>query len=305
MINNFRRAFMCISTLVFMSCGDSIDDANKRNENWSWWVDHESGKGQWIPIGGENPVKNGSYTLFYCNGKIYKKGKLLNGKQLDTAYYNDIKGNPHSYTFAVGDSIHHRFIKDGYNVQHDQLGKVKGKGIVKDHVFGDKWTTYYENGKIRVLQNLENDTGWVTTYYENGNVKDSSYQFKKGRLIQIKTWYKGGKISSINDYKSANLMGIVKLFYENGVVRDSGLVVNGLAEGKVVKRFENGQIQFITHMKKNKPHGFQQAFYDNGQVKLEVYMKDNLAHGELKEYDESGKLIRHAIYNKGALIETK
>lgn len=297
---NFRFFYFLVLTLIITSCSDNIKDTSKRNENWGWWIDSKSGKGMWVPVKGGNTDKSGSYSLFYYNGKLYKTGKLLNGKEVDTTYYYDINGHRQSYTFLIKDSVNSRFFKDGLNIQYNQLGQVTSRAIIKNHELGDKSTTYYENGQVKTLRNLFNNTGWITKYYENGNVEDSIYQYRKNELVSVKNWYESGKIKAINSYKSPKPM-VAMLFYENGVVKDSGLLVNGLAEGKVVKRFENGQIHFLVHFKNNKPHGLQKEFYDNGKLKFEVNMNNNVPDGELNGYDENGKLIRHEIYENGTL----
>ncbi len=289
--------------ITFFGCGDSIENSNKRNENWVWWIDDNSHQGKWIPVKDKDGVKNGEYTRFYHNGKIFKKGKLKNGKLIDTVFYFTITGNPLSYSIPVGDSIHHYFIKDGYNIQMNQRGQIIGEGIVKNHVYGDQWKTYYYSGKIDVIQNLKNNFGWVTTYYENGNVRDSSYQYGAKGLYNIKSWYENGKIRKIFRYDPSYIKATVTEYFKNGAVDYSGTIINGLGEGRTLKYYESGKILGIVNRKNGQLDGYQQAFYENGKIKIEGYMKGNVADGEMKVFDEGGKLIKHDLYSKGTLIK--
>lgn len=304
MTTSFRIIYLCFLIQLLMSCNDSIDDSSKRNENWSWWVDAKSGKGEWIPNGNETTVKSGSYTKFYSNGRIYQKGKFIDGMRADTIFYYDIKGLLQFYSLRKNDTIHRYFITDGFKIQHNQLGKVIGKGLIKNHELGDKWTGYYDNGRVEFIQNLTNNIGWVTTYYPNGNVKDSSYQDDKHKLFNVKTWYQSGKPEYVNELKLGYLNGVSKLFYENGNLKDSGTLVNGLAEGKVITRYENGKIKGILNRKRGLLDGYQKAFYKNGKVQMEGDMKKDIADGEIKYFDENGLLIKHDLYDNGIFVKS-
>ena len=82
-----RLLIFIFFTFLLWSCNhNSIDDKEKRNENWCWWVDAKTNKGEWIPIKDETTVEKGKYTLFYSNGNLREKGKLNSGKRIDTIY---------------------------------------------------------------------------------------------------------------------------------------------------------------------------------------------------------------------------
>ena len=77
--------------LLLSACNKSgIDDSDKRNQNWVWWVDSKTGAATWIPCANNTSVMTGNYTTFFFNGKMQEKGKLIDGKNIDTAYVYDI-----------------------------------------------------------------------------------------------------------------------------------------------------------------------------------------------------------------------
>jgi hypothetical protein len=68
---------LSILAVILIGCASpGIDDVNKRNEKWAWWIDQSSGIGSWILIGDEKTFKSGHYTLFYRNGHIYQRIQL-------------------------------------------------------------------------------------------------------------------------------------------------------------------------------------------------------------------------------------
>jgi hypothetical protein len=76
----------------FCGCSSNgIDDASKRNKNWCWFVNKETGKGEWVPIKDETNLPDGEYSLFFSNGSIRQKGKLKDKKDCDTTFSSLLK----------------------------------------------------------------------------------------------------------------------------------------------------------------------------------------------------------------------
>lgn len=71
----------------------NIEQIKYRNQNWSWWFDLKKQKGMWIPISDTTTFKTGYYTLFFSNGNIREKGKLKEGRNIDTVFIFDLKEN--------------------------------------------------------------------------------------------------------------------------------------------------------------------------------------------------------------------
>jgi hypothetical protein len=67
-MNRIYQLVIVLGLIIAVGCNtESENNKDKRNENWCWWVDEDSGKGMWIPITNESSVKNGKFTLFYFN----------------------------------------------------------------------------------------------------------------------------------------------------------------------------------------------------------------------------------------------
>ncbi|OCX51118.1 hypothetical protein BEL04_20620 [Mucilaginibacter sp. PPCGB 2223] len=143
-----RYCIIILAAFTFIGCKDGIDDQSKRNDENCWWVDAKTGKGRWIPIGDHRTVKSGRYTLFYRNGKIFETGKLVEGKNVDTIFNYDKNGHLLEYVLLQQDTTNYYILTDGPKVYFYQNGGKKAEGIAKNHQIGDKWRTYYKNGRI-------------------------------------------------------------------------------------------------------------------------------------------------------------
>ena len=67
-----KTIIFVLALLTLWSCATNsieedkeyINDTNKRNENWCWFQDSDSGKGYWVKVGKFNTVKNGNKVFF-------------------------------------------------------------------------------------------------------------------------------------------------------------------------------------------------------------------------------------------------
>ena len=106
--------FFIFTITALYGCGNAdFNDADKRNENWIYWVDKKTGKASWILAGDETTVKDGRYTSFYKTGEIYQKGKLKKGKEIDTIYFYDLKEKLIKYKLIKPDTLVFYYVKDG------------------------------------------------------------------------------------------------------------------------------------------------------------------------------------------------
>lgn len=251
--------------LVFIySCNRAdFNDADKRNENWAYWID-ASGKASWIPITDNSNLENGSYTLFYKNGQIHQKGKLKNGKDVDTVSYYNLKGNLIRYDVLSSDTLNY-YVKNGNYISFFQNGTVYEKGIVKNHARGIEWTSYFETGKMKWNRKMIGQNKCVINYYDNGQASDSSCTVNGKNQGRKKFWYKNGQLQEVSDWKDDLQNGIYETFYENGKSKQKATWINGKREGKVEHWYENGQLEFIAFYKNGLLEGTSQDYYQNGK----------------------------------------
>lgn len=263
------RYFLAIIILIFfISCdSDNINDKSKRNENWAWWIDAKTIKGQWIPLS-ENPTwDNGKYTMFYSNGAVYEKGKIENGKNVDTIFSFDKNGKLFAYKIIKDDKVVDYFIKDGWITINRQDGNISTQGVVQNHLRGNNWVSYFENGNKKLVMDFTKDTGWQVSYFENGSVQDSSFRLKGyDSVYPIKSWYDNGNIAEIKHWKNRLRNGVSLTYYRNGVMKDSCNFIDGKRDGIAKQWFTNGRIKAYAEIKNDKPDGVIKEYDENGQV---------------------------------------
>jgi len=297
------KLILFVSILIYGCQRVDINNAEKRNENWVYWVDASTGEASWIKFsGGQTSVKNGRYTLFYKNGEIYEKGKLKNGKNVDTIFCFNLKGNLIKYKLVLPDTLMHYYIKNGPYIAYFQNGKVFEKGTVKEHKKENKWIRYSKKGYIDCIQNLENGTGSICWYYENGQISDSNYYNKDKIQGQIKLWYKNGQIKEISNWKDNIQNGVYETYYENGNPNQKVNWINGKLDGKSESWYENGQKRSISYNKCGLRDGNTKQWYSNGKMQLDAFFTLGKKNGRVIKYYENGTIQVDGTY-KNDLID--
>lgn len=292
---------MLFFALAFAGCKDDINDSSKRNADNCWWVDAKTGKGKWIPIGNQRTVKNGRYTLFYFDGKVYEKGRIVDGENVDTIFACDRNGEPAVYTFPKADTTIHYYLKDGPIQIFNQKGVVLAEGIIQNHRIGDKWKIYYENGKIRLIKNCTHGVGWINEYYESGTIKDSCLYDGQKKLC-VEQWFENGKVHIFCEIRGGNFNGAYKRYYSSGGLEFLTQNVDGRVYGAATGWYENGKLKFNGYIKNGQKQGHQIFYYDNGKIKGEGNYENDQPNGDIKFYDLAGKLTAIKTFKKGEEI---
>lgn len=102
-------------------------------------------------------IKNGDFILYFPNGKIEMKGKLVNDKNEGEWRYYLPDGTLQTVGFFKGD------VPDSIWTWYYQSGKVFEVGVFDSGARIGEWKTFDENGKLR-----------VSRIFENGAIKDST-----------------------------------------------------------------------------------------------------------------------------------
>ncbi len=319
-----KKLLLFISILIYSCQNVDINNVDKRNENWIYWIDSLTGKASWVPVGNQTTIKNGRYISFYKNGLIYDKGKLKNGKKVDTVYCFDINQNLIKYQLIMPDTIRHHYVNEGNYIAYYQNLEIIEKGIVKNHKLGDKWTRYYENGNIEFIQDFKNKDGITKWFYNNGQIKDSAYTIKGKNQGQAKFWYKNGQVREISNWSNGLQHGLYKLYYENGNQKELTNWTNGKpknceswynnGKNKVVKHYTNGLLDSIAkqwypngNLEKHlnfslgKMDGETIKYYENGNIQSEGFYKNGKQNGMFIFYNENGKSVKKESYLMGSL----
>jgi antitoxin component YwqK of YwqJK toxin-antitoxin module len=300
-----RSLFLIVIAVIVYSCKDNVNDKGKRNESWVWWVDAKTGKANWIPVEKDGlGVQNGKYTLFYFNGNVFAKGRLVNGQDVDTIFNFDIKGYLQEYRILSKDTMEY-FVQNGPIKMYYQSGAIKAIGEVKNHTYGDHWVTDFENGKHGYIRSLKNDTGWIMRYYDTGAIKDSTYVEGKNEF-SFKYFYPFpvGRLRKSVELQDNSDTGIQKEYYSSGRLKAICNLVNGVFNGKQTRWYEDGHLLDVGYRKNGVFDGGPQiAYYDNGKVQAIFNAKNGKPEGEVKRYDENGKLTADYIMQDGVVTK--
>lgn len=276
---------------MLISCGnDNINNRNKRNDKWAWWVDVKNENGKWIPLAEKATWQNGRYTKFYSDGTTYETGRIKNGLPTDTTFRYGINGKLSAYDIIKSDTIISYFLDDGLNKIYRQNFTLEGENFIQNHAWSGREIGYFKNGQKRYEENFSDNIGWVVTYFDNGQKKDSAYFFEKGKGFILKEWYDNGKLKMTVNANNGIQQEPHLEFYDNGQIKDSVYFFNGLQEGIGKHWRYNGKIQYQGEAKNGKVNGKVVEYYENGTIKVEGIFSNGINISN-KRYDETGKLI--------------
>ncbi|HEY0031309.1 MAG TPA: hypothetical protein VGC65_11160 [Bacteroidia bacterium] len=297
-----KKLLIVFILFSLFACNKGINDPEKRNENWSWWVDAKTGEGEWVPVADTTTVKSGTYTLFFSNGKIREKGTLLNGILIDTVYTYDIDEKLIKYGLIKPDTVSDYFIHEGAYRDYFPTGELKEEGVVKNHQRGQTWTRFYKNGKKEWIEKLIDRTGWTVSYYDNGQVSDSSYHIKGLGNGRAAHWYRNGQMREVGYWKDGLEHGETKIYYENGQLELIQNSVNGKLEGKREGWFESGQKKYLKWMKDGLAEGELITWYGSGKIKHKGSYKEDKEVGVHLLYHENGQLRTRGMFENGKQV---
>ena len=167
-------------------------------------------------------------------------------------------------------------------------GQKKLDGSYRKGLMNDKWTYYYENGKIRAQGRFINGDGsypdWIPDEYR---IKYPPYGGRNGKWTG---WYENGQKNDEGTWKDGNPNGKHIIWHENGQKLQELTYKNGKVEGLLTQWYEDGQKLLEGNYKDGKGEGLLTQWYENGGKKQEEIFKN----GELVtrmewEYYEDGK----------------
>ncbi|MDQ1164876.1 toxin-antitoxin system YwqK family antitoxin [Flavobacterium sp. SORGH_AS_0622] len=323
-----RLLFFTSILILIYGCNADINDKDKRNENWAYWIDSKTGKASWVPLKDVTTVKDGNYTSFYSSGSIYEKGKLKNGKNIDTIYWYDQNEKLIHLTFIKSNVYTQYYKYNGPYISYFQNGNVFEKGIIENHKFKDDWTRYYLNGQIEWSTNLKNGTGTKLWYFEDGQMSHST-DYVNGKIDGLnKSWHSNGQIKEISNWKNGIQNGLYESFFPDGKPESKTNWLNNRVDGKSEWWYQSGQKKNIIFYKSDLMDGYNKQwypngklhvegnfilgkkngkvarYYENGNIQAEGFFKDDKEDGIFKWYDKNGQIKNKIVYANGIVIDT-
>jgi len=290
--------------VIVVGCEQSnINDFNYRNDNWAWFINVKTGKGEWLPIAEKMSVSTGFYTLFYDTGEIFEEGFIKDSVAIDTARVYDKNYNLIKLIIFEGDEARYHYITDGEYEELFRSGELRFQGSVKNNKEYGLWVEYDKGGRIIWKANYTDNGFWSSRYYGNNLVRDSAYSENNKQQGIYKQWFENGKIAQITEWKDNLQNGNQVYFYENGQLRGKEFWINGKIDGYVKHYYPNGKVKYEDYFINGERHGLRIDYYDNGKIKSEQSFINGIADGIFKWYNGNGELYQVDTYENGELID--
>lgn len=210
--NLFILTLIMVTNLVSAQFTTIVEAAEKKNKLEEYIEYYDSGKVAFKSFKDKDGKLNGLSTLYYENGTIQAKGKLVNNLQEgEWEVYNEQSGKLELITnFEAGEVKSKKYFYES--------GKLKSfLPFVDDEIEG-LGHEYYEDGSIKVNAEFKNGefNGIFQLYYEDGSYEQEGtyvngkkegkwYYYKfSGYLYMIKT-YKDGKLIATEDVEEVDI----------------------------------------------------------------------------------------------------
>lgn len=226
---------------------------------------------------GDTIIKEGTYRIFYKNGKIWQEGNYKDGK-----------------------------LEGLWKTFHEN-GKLKQEVTYKNNLREGSSVIYYDDGLLYQELFYKNDLleGKVHIYhpyteekrlmevaeYRNDTLHGERVTYSEGGIIQSRVHYRQGKPN-----------GISEMYYDNGQISERAIVKDGVYEGEFVSFYKdsaNGPQKkcMYVHGKLNGPYT---GYYPNGGsvMMTGTYVNDSLQGEYIYYYPSKDKKS-----DKGLVLE--
>ncbi|AXT18960.1 hypothetical protein D7030_15010 [Flavobacteriaceae bacterium AU392] len=251
--------------LIFMFCFHAA--YSQQNGPFKEYHDNEQLKteGQYL-----NKIRVGDWKDYYKSGELSKTYTYHNGKPIGEwkSYYKNGR-------------LASKYI-------YDVNGKRK-----KEHV------SYYEDGSLSNITNLENGVYITRGYYDSSKLKYVR-QFESG---YYKEFLEDGTLLIVSNYLNNELSGSWKRYYKNGTVEWDVTYENGYRNGKYRSFYESGQLKVDGTIKNEKKNGKEFRYLENGQLNWKGNYTGGLLDKNWIKFDADGNEIEKIKFKKGALLD--
>ena len=301
------------STWVF------FDDEGRKSKIFDFALDQKNGCAQYLDTNGRvikevyfiEDVPQDEILEYYSNGKLKKRTKIENGKEVGLALEYNESGE--IITEVIYDN---GFLKERneYN-RFNEIGEKTGV-----------WRTFHPNGTIESEIGYENGkkSGLAKTYNKKGKLIDlrrmdgDTLAGHKDELVIIdlyKAFYEDGKIKLIGGINNGLKNGIFREYDKEGeiingyiydydtLIAEGMISAAGIYQGEWRHYYKIGKLAAEGNYIDSKKDGKWIYYYANGKKEQEGKYVENELKGEWKWYYQNGQIKRIEFYNKKSLLE--
>lgn len=199
--------------------------------------------------------------LYYDNGKLMYKGKMVQGKQNGTGELY----HPNGVLKYKGQFLDNVFHGDDCSIYHNNY-EQKYRGVIdKGNITGENVKLYQDNGKIDFFGRIINGVKiYGKLYHENGNLRYDGLQQNNGVIGNghVKIYHDNGNLYYDGFFKNGMKNGHGKEFHYNGVLKYEGNFCNDKIDAEnVTIYFDTGQFYYIGKVRNG-------LFQDKGKISL-------------------------------------
>lgn len=186
--------------------------------------------------------------------------------------------------------------KKTYRTQHYSNGNLKYEGYFVNNEPVGELKRYYEDGKIKSIQDFKNNHSSVIVFSNSGDtVSKGSYinKIKHGAWCYYSS---KGTVAMKENYVMGILDGKSYVFDSAGDTVESISWKNGKMNGERKQFFPQNQPFAIMFYTDNQLSDAFTSYNDNGSIEVEGFYKNGKKEGRWKFYNASGKLIQQIEY---------
>ena len=290
MINGMRcifrltSIFLLIFIVVLAGCKpDSITNSKYRNNKYVWVSESVDGEGHWMRKSFNGaPTPDGYYTMFYHDGVICRKGRILNGDDVDTSFQFDTNGNLLKYRLEDSLVVADYYINDGDVKLYLSTGELLLEGTVENHSLKGPAKVYFKNGELDRIATWDNfqQNGKTVYFFKTGELRAETY-WKDGVQHGASTnYYKSGQVYIEADWVRGEEHGVCKQYHRNGRLMRLSRFKKGNREGEGKTFYPSGSLRTKVNLKSDQINGMRFAYYENGEIYSQIEYVEGKPHGK-------------------------
>jgi len=274
--------------------------------------------------GKRKTVKHGLFIEYKEFGSISSKGKYKHDKKEGlwrvANYKNNLLQNKTYYKdgkiYGTRNTYHDNGKPDMRSTFYEEIVK---KGIKYTNIYDGKYETFYPDGTLKELKNLENGNlqGAYNQFYENGSLRETAI-YKDGLIAgAIIKYDKDGRKNSEITYAvlqtqkgPKNIRQGHEYEWKNGILIKSAAYLNDTINGLCMLYHNNGRLSDSVFYDKGLLSGIQKKYYANGTIKgsysydvTKMYelRRQSYNSGWQYSYDEQGKPETYKYFNSNQI----